>query len=196
MIRQAKDTDKEDLMRLWKMCFPQDPDSFITFYFDKVHRNEEVWVYTLNDQIIASLQIIPYKIKKGYTVLEGGYISGVMTHPHHRMKGYMAKLLDASFDVMIKKGYDYAFLIPQEKDLIGMYEKYGFHLCEPNRQDIENFVLKNPEQWALLQQIFYEENGIWLDEEPVVPNEHKGMIKRLNPNVEEIKTLYLGMMMD
>lgn len=196
MIRQSIDTDKEDLKQLWKSCFPDDSDSFITFYFDNVYKNDEVLVYTLNDQIIAFLQIIPYKIKKGHAILQGGYLSGVMTHPNHRMKGYMAKLLYASFDVMISKGYDYAFLIPQEIELIDMYAKYGFHLCEPNQQDIENFVLKNPDQWSILQQIFYEENGIWLEEEPIVPNEQKGMIKRLNPDAEEIHTLYLGMMMD
>jgi len=196
MIRQGKDTDKEALMQLWKCCFPQDSDSFIVFYFNNVYRNEEMLVYMENEQLIASLQIIPYQIKKGYAILHGGYISGAMTHPDYRMKGYMSKLLLTSFDVMIEKGYDYAFLIPQEKGLIDMYAKYGFHLCEPNKQYIENYVLKNPKQWSIIQQVFYEENGIWLEEEPISPNEHKGMIKRLNPGAEEIKTLYLGMMLD
>ena len=196
MIRQGKDTDKETLMQLWKYCFPQDPDRFIRFYFDKVYANDETLVYIENDLPIASLQIIPYRIKTSDNLLRGGYISGAMTHPDHRKKGYMDKLLRASFDEMVKKGYDYAFLIPQEKGLVEMYSKYGFHLCEPNRQPPENKVVKTLKQWSLIQQNFFDETGIWLENEPDFPNEHKGMIKRLHPAVEEITSLYMGMMLD
>ena len=196
MIRYGKDTDKETLMQLWKICFPQDTERFIRFYFDNVYANDETLVYVENDLPVTSLQIIPYQIETSDNFLRGGYISGVMTHPGHRKKGYMDKLLRASFDEMIKKGYDYAFLIPQEKGLIEMYAKYGFRLCEPNRQPPENKVVRTPRQWSLIQQIFFDENGIWLENEPVVPNEHKGMIKRLNPAAKEITSLYMGMMMD
>ena len=108
----------------------------------------------------------------------------------------MDKLLRAAFDEMVEKRYDYAFLIPQEKALVDMYAKYGFRLCDPNPQPPENKVLKTPEQWANSQQLFFDETGVWLENEPVFPNEHKGMIKRLNPAAEEINTLYMGMMLD
>jgi len=197
MIRYGKDTDKETLMRMWKHCFPQDTDHFVQFYFNKVYVNDETLVFCVeNDLPVASLQIIPYRIKTSAHLLRGGYISGAMTHPDYRKKGYMDKLLKASFDEMAKKGYDYAFLIPQEKGLIDMYAKYGFRLCEPNRQPPENTVVKTPKQWMLIQEIFFDENGIWMKNEPFFPKEHKGMIKRINPAAEEITSLYMGMMMD
>jgi len=196
MIRYGKETDKETLKQLWKFCFPEDSERFINFYFTYVYKNVETLVFIENDLPIASLQMISYKIKKVREILKAGYISGAMTHPDYRKKGYMAKLLQASFDEMIKKGYDYVFLIPQEAELIQMYEKYGFRLCEPTPEYIQNKVLKSPEQWSNIQQAFYDENGFWLVEEPFVPNEQKGMIKRLNPNAEEITTLYMGMMLD
>jgi len=108
----------------------------------------------------------------------------------------MAKLLHASFDEMIKKGYDYTFLIPQEKELIEMYSKYGFRLCEQNQDPPENFVVKSQQQWAQLQRMLFDEKGVWLDNEPAFPHEQKGMIKRLNPAAKEISSLYMGMMMD
>lgn len=183
-------------MRMWKRCFPQDTDRFIRFYFDHVHANDEALVYEVNGQPAASLQMIPYRLKIGGAISQGGYISGAMTHPDHRKKGYMSQLLQASFDEMIKKGCDYTFLIPQEQWLIGMYEKYGFRLCEPSRQPPENKVLKSPRQMALIQQLFWEENGIRMEEESPVPNERKGMIKRLNPDAKEITALYMGMMLE
>ena len=196
MIRTGKDADKEALMRMWKRCFPQDSERFVSFYFDNIYVNEEMLVFEENDLPVASLQIIPYRIDTGSNFFLGGYISGAMTHPDYRKKGYMDKLLHTSFDEMVKKNCDYAFLIPQEKRLIEMYAKYGFRLCEPNRHPPKNKVMKTPKQWSLIQQNFFDENGVWLKEEPVFPNEHKGMIKRLNPDAEEITSLYMGMMLD
>ena len=196
MIRYGKDTDKETLMRMWKNCFPQDTDRFIRFYFDRVYVNNETLVYIENNQAVASLQIIPYQIKTANNLFLGGYISGAMTNPDYRKRGYMDKLLHASFAEMVKKGYDYAFLIPQEKKLVEMYAKYGFRLCEKNSQLIVNKVIKTNNNWLNIKQCYFDETGICLEKEPFFPNEHKGMIKRLNPTAEEIATLYIGMMLD
>jgi GNAT superfamily N-acetyltransferase len=196
MIQYSEGKYKSYLKILWKLCFPKDTAQFIDFYFDKIYKNDETLVCLENDQPVAALQIIPYSIQTVREIRRGGYLSGIMTHPDFRKQGYMDKLLHATFDEMIKKGYDYAFLIPQEKELVEMYAKYGFHLCEPNPQPPENRVLKTPKQWANIQQQFFDEMGVWLEREPILPNEHKGMIKRLNFNAEEISTLYMGMMLD
>ena len=196
MIRYGKTSDKETLMRLWKYCFPQDSDRFIRFYYDNVYANTETLVLIENDVLASSLQIIPYRIQTSDKVYLGGYISGAMTHPVYRNKGYMNKLLLAAFKEMVKKKYDYTFLIPQEKELIEMYTKYGFQLCEQNPNPPENMVLKTPRQWSIVQKHLLYEMGVWLKTEPVFLNEHKGMIKRLNPDAKEITTLYMGMMLD
>jgi len=196
MIRKGQDTDKETLMNLWKLCFPQDSEHFVHFYFDKVYANDETLVYVENGQTVASMQMIPYQIKTGDYLSWGGYISGAMTHPRYQGKGYMKQLLSVSFNEMIKTGYDYTFLIPQEKWLIQVYEKYGFKLCEPSHYPPENILLKTPKQWANIQQDFFDENKVWLESEPALPVEHKGMIKRLNPAAKEITALYMGMMLD
>jgi len=196
MIRHGKDTDKEILKSIWKYCFPQDSARFINFYFDRVYVNDETLVYEENGLPVASMQIIPYLIETGKNILHGGYISGAMTHPDFRKKGYMNKLLLSSFDEMVGKNYDYAFLIPQEKGLIDMYAKYGFRLCKPAGKRPKNRVVKTSRQWSIVQQHYFDETGVWLENEPISPNEHKGMIKRLNPAVKEITSLYMGMMLD
>ncbi|MDR2683648.1 MAG: GNAT family N-acetyltransferase, partial [Dysgonamonadaceae bacterium] len=116
MIQYSQDRYKPDLQALWKICFPNDSDSFIAFYFDEIYQNNETLLYLEANRPVAALQIIPYSIKTGENVRKAGYLSGIMTHPASRKRGYMDKLLRASFDEMDKKGYDYAFLIPQEKE--------------------------------------------------------------------------------
>jgi predicted acetyltransferase len=118
---------------MWKSCFPQDTDRFIRFYFDKVYKNDETLVYVENDELVASLQMIPHRIKTSDSFCWGGYISGAMTHPGYRKKGYMARLLNASFDYMREKGYVYTFLIPQEEYLVDYYKKFGFENASPER---------------------------------------------------------------
>ena len=196
MIRYANDTDRESLMQMWKYCFPEDTDYYFNFYFDNFYSNEETLLCEENGQPVASLQMIPYRLKTGDSLSQGGYIFSAMTHPDHRKKGYMAQLLQASFDEMIKKGYDYTFLIPGEKGLVGLYEKYGFRLLKPNSKPPVNKVLKSSKQWDLIKQNYFDDCGVWLKEEIYDPKEHKGMIKRLNPAAEEITTLYMGMMLD
>jgi predicted acetyltransferase len=126
MIQFGEDSYKESLKALWKQCFPQDTDDFIAFYFEKVYKHDETLIYLENRRPIASLQMIPYTIQTGATIHPSGYLSGVMTHPDYRGKGYMAKLLHAAFDAMKQKACDYTFLIPQEEWLTSVYAKFGF----------------------------------------------------------------------
>ena len=165
MIRYARDTDREALMQIWKQCFPEETDYFLNFYYDNVYSNEETVVCEENGQPVASLQIIPYRLQIANSISHGGYIFGVMTHPDHRKKGYMAQLLNASFDEMIKKGYDYTFLIPEKRWLARMYEKYGFRLLKPNPETPINKVLKSPKQWELIKQNYFDDYEVWLKEE-------------------------------
>lgn len=195
MIQSGEDKYKAALKVLWKHCFPGDTDKFIDYYFDEIYKNTESLIELEDGQPVAFLQMIPYSIQMGETIYTGGYLSGVMTHPEYRNKGYMAKLLNASFDEMGKKGYDYTFLIPQEEWLIKVYEKFGFHLLvKPNAQGTRGIVLKTRAQ---LKHILWDlTNDDGDSEEIVFPHENKGMIKHLNPAAEEITSLYLGMMLD
>jgi hypothetical protein len=96
---------------------------------------------------------------------------------------------------MGKKGYDYTFLIPQEEWLIKVYEKFGFHLLvKRNEQGTRGIVLKTRAQLKHILWDLMNDGGD--SEEIVFPHENKGMIKRLNPAVEEITSLYMGMMLD
>lgn len=131
MIQYGEDKYKGELISLWKLCFPEDSDAFIQFYFDKVYENENTLIYIEDDKVVSSLQIIPYPVKIGNVIFPAGYISGAMTHPGFQKKGHMASLLNASFDEMKQKKYNYTFLIPQEEWLFDFYEKWGYERAFP-----------------------------------------------------------------
>lgn len=140
MIQSGEDKYKEALMSMWKLCFPSDTDEFIRFYYEKVYKNEETLLYIEDDSPVASLQMIPYPVKIGQTINLGGYISGAMTHPDFQKKGYMEKLLNASFIEMQKKGYTCSFLIPQQEWLFRFYSKYGYSKAFPYFTDTKTDI--------------------------------------------------------
>jgi predicted acetyltransferase len=214
MIQQGEDKYKEALKNMWKLCFPHDSDLFADFYFSKVYKNDETLICVENGQALAALQMIPYSLKIGATIYAAGYISGAMTHPDFQKKGYMAKLLNASFEAMKNKGYDYTFLIPQEAWLFGFYERFGYQpFISPSLKNFKDFkefkdtkdysehaqflatlpnaVLKSEEQFANIVADALSEGGKIIDD-----REKRGMIKNLNPLAETITNLYLGRMLD
>lgn len=149
MIRFGEDKYKEALMEMWRRCFPQDTDNFIRFYFNEIYKKDEILLFLEDNRPVAALQMIPYSIKTGNNCCSAGYLSGVMTHPDYRNKGCMAQLLHAAFNEMTKKGYDYAFLIPQEKWLTEIYAKYGFKsLTRCTKREARNQT--SPESDAIL----------------------------------------------
>ena len=116
---------------MWKLCFPTDTDIFIDFYFNEVYKNDETLVCFENGKPAAAFQMIPYALKNGEEISQAGYISGAMTHPDFRRKGFMKKLLFASFDIMRERGFDYTFLVPQEAWLFDFYAKSGYKVFAP-----------------------------------------------------------------
>jgi predicted acetyltransferase len=196
MITYADVSHLAELKALWQICFPSDPDEFIEPFFDFFFNTDEILVDLEDNRPVAALQMTPYPIQTPNAARRGCYLSGVMTHPDFRMQGRMGRLLNASTEEMRNEGFDYAFLIPQDNDLAAMYAKYGYRLLDVNPDPPINRVVKSPEQWASYQEIFYNEYELWLDHEPTLLHEHKGMIQRINPDVEELTTLYLGMMFD
>jgi predicted acetyltransferase len=155
--------------------------------------------------------MIPYQLKLETTISLAGYISGAMTHPDSREKGCMSQLLEFSFQIMKKKGYDYTFLIPQEEWLFEFYRKRGYQpFISPSLKDIKDFkdlkdfkehthflttlpnaVLKSEEQFAnIVADCSAEGNSI------IDPREKRGMIKKLNPLAKTVTNLYLGRMFD
>ena len=64
---------------------------------------------------MAMVQMLPYRMTVGGVSREVTYIYGACTDPAHRRKGYMARLLERSFELDREAGRIASVLIPAEK---------------------------------------------------------------------------------
>jgi len=129
MITYATDNQKQNLIDCWKTAFPADSEAFVDFYFEKKYQNENTLLYLKDDEIAASLQMLPYKMSYYKRSINTSYISGAMTMPQYRNQGLMKDLLIHAFGAMRKRGDVLTMLIPQEPWLIDYYKKMGYTSC-------------------------------------------------------------------
>lgn len=126
MITYASNTQKDEIISLWRTCFPDDSETFINLYFKYKYRCEQTLVYSIDGRIISCLQMLPYSMTYFGVCIKAAYLSGVATLPQYRAKGYMRQLLNFAFDEMKKNGTTISILIPQEDWLIDYYRQFGF----------------------------------------------------------------------
>lgn len=111
---------------LWKTCF-HDTDEFIQFYFDRKYRDENTLVARDEEgRAVSALQMLPYPMTFGSTVVDTSYISGACTLPEARSRGIMRDLLGKAFLRMRSRGVAFSTLIPQENWLYDYYARVGY----------------------------------------------------------------------
>ena len=129
MITFANNSQKQDVINIWKTSFPDDSQDFLDLYFSKKYKKENTLLYFINKKPVSCVQMLPYEMTFYNTVCKTSYISGAATLPEYKNQGIMGKLLSESFTEMRKRGDDFTTLIPQEPWLVGFYQKYGYTPC-------------------------------------------------------------------
>ncbi len=125
MIGFAELKDFHAIRELWETCFP-DETGFNEYFFKNIFDLNNTIVFKDNSEICAMLQMLPCRIATGEKILEATYIYGACTAPEHRKKGFMAELLDRSFEIDKANKRAASLLIPQEDWLFGFYRKFGY----------------------------------------------------------------------
>lgn len=125
MIRFAVESDQQAVRALFDMCFP-DESGFNAYYFDHIYRPEWTLLALEEDTLCAMVQMLPYRLSIHGEEGEATYIYGACTHPAHRRKHLMARLLEASFREDTQRGRLASFLIPQEEWLFDFYRPFGY----------------------------------------------------------------------
>lgn len=122
---EIKQEDEAAVKALWQMCF-DDTEAFVDWYFRCYYH----WEYTLgikeNDVLMASAQVIPYRLYVRSRQLPAGYVVGVDTAPAGRHKGYAKSLLYGSLSKMRQEQVPLALLMPFEGQF---YYRYGWSFC-------------------------------------------------------------------
>ena len=125
MIRFADNQTAPLVRQMWKTCFG-DSEEFMNLYFNRKYRNENTLVYFESETAVASMQMLPYTMRFYGSVISVAYVSGACTLPECRGKGYMKKLLLASFKVMQERNILLSILVPAENWLYDFYAKLGY----------------------------------------------------------------------
>lgn len=116
---------REKVKALWKLCF-DDNEEFVEMYFRLRYNNEVNIAIESGDKVIAALQMLPYPMTFCGCEVPTAYVSGACTHPDHRNRGVMNRLLSESFSRMYRNGILFSTLIPAEPWLFGYYARTGY----------------------------------------------------------------------
>lgn len=120
---------REQVKKLWKICFPDDSDEFVDLYFNSRYTDDINSAVVEHGRVVSALQRIPYPMQFMNTVIPVAYISGACTHPDFRSKGLMSGLLDEAHRKMYADGKFLSLLIPANEGLVGYYARSGYEVC-------------------------------------------------------------------
>ncbi len=130
MITKATLKDKEQIHALWKEAFSFDDGGYTKFYFDRYFKNEHAFVLKEDKQVLASIMKAPHWMMLHGRMIQASMISGAVTHPEHRRKGYFHQLMETVLDecehqelVTVIQAYD-----PE------LYKEFGFEQVYPRKQ--------------------------------------------------------------
>lgn len=91
--------DKDETKHLWHMCFPEDSESFIEYYYKEKTKDNEILVKKDNGLLISMVQYNPYAVKLRGRLWKLDYLVGVATEESRRREGHF-------WDVFVKMLHD------------------------------------------------------------------------------------------
>ncbi len=110
---------------LWKLTF-FDSDSVINNFFEKsVVPENTVGVFD-GEKAVSALYALECSGNAGAGEFDAYYIYGVSTLKEYRKLGLMKKALGFVEEMARNRGVDALFLVPANRTLFSMYEKFGY----------------------------------------------------------------------
>lgn len=80
--------DKDETKHLWHMCFPEDSESFIEYYYKEKTKDNEILVKKDSGLLISMVQYNPYAVKLRGRLWKLDYLVGVATEESRRREGH------------------------------------------------------------------------------------------------------------
>lgn len=108
---------------LWEEVFCEDTELFTDYYFGVKAPENEGFVLKGEEGLRAMLFLTPEKVQVFEEKVSSAYIVGVATRKEWRHRGYMAQLLQQSFQLMYEREVPFVFLMPVSA---AIYEPFAF----------------------------------------------------------------------
>lgn len=108
---------------LWREVFCEDSEAFTDYYFSQKADKNRGFVLEGPEGIRSMLYLTPEHMRVGGQDALSAYIVGVATRQDMRHRGYMRRLLEASFGLLLEEKMPFTFLMPASPDI---YRPFGF----------------------------------------------------------------------
>lgn len=128
---------KQYVKRLYDLAFTKDI-SWNNWFFDHVYHDDNAMLIVQEDTPLSCLILEPYTFKFHNEELPLAYFSGITTYYKARGRGYMRQLLTEALRTAFERGYAFSGLIPAERHLFFLYDRFGFATVIFN--DIERYT--------------------------------------------------------
>lgn len=115
--------DKSETKHLWHMCFPEDSESFIEYYYKEKTKDNEILVKKDNGLLISMVQYNPYTVKLRERLWKLDYLVGVATEESRRREGHFRDVFVKMLHDEEAAGKPITYLVPVNPDV---YAPMGF----------------------------------------------------------------------
>jgi predicted acetyltransferase len=146
VIELAKDSQKEEMARLWQLCFG-DPPEYIDHFFEHKFDPSRTLVYRADQRIVSAVYMLP-----AFICLEGRhepvqYIYAVCTHPDYRKRGVMGRMMENACERAAEAGQRFSALLPASDPLYDYYGRLSYRAFFKRRR-IECSMKALKPSWA------------------------------------------------
>lgn len=115
--------DKDETKHLWHMCFPEDSESFIEYYYKEKTKDNEILVKKDNGLLISMVQYNPYAVKLRGRLWKLDYLVGVATEESRRREGHFRDVFVKMLHDEEAAGKPITYLVPANP---AVYAPMGF----------------------------------------------------------------------
>lgn len=119
--------------KLWEEVFKEDTIEFLDYYYSVKATENEIYVIEEDNKIVSMLHLNPYQMRIGDKIFKTHYIVAVATDENYRKRGYMAKLLNHTMQIMRDRGEPFTFLMPAAE---AIYKPFGFEFVYGQKRGI------------------------------------------------------------
>lgn len=113
-IRYLTDQEKENTRPLYRLCFPEDSEKFVTYYYKEKCSDNRIAVIEEQNEIVSMIHLNPYTVSLCENLLPVSYVVAVATHPEWRGYGKMTLLLGKTLRDCYRRKEAFSFLMPAD----------------------------------------------------------------------------------
>lgn len=126
-LRYLEQSEKERSRELYELCFPEDSETFIDYYYAEKCRDNQILVLQEQDELVSMVHLNPFQICMYGQEATVHYLVAVATAEEYRRRGYAVELMRQAFHDLYQAEEPFIFLMPANPDY---YYSSGFEYWE------------------------------------------------------------------